>query len=97
MTDRAPTAATSPSNGAFTIQAGAFRDAGRARSRADEIADRARELGLGSPAVRTKRTTAGVEMWVVQVGRFPDRASAEKVKSRLGSVNLSVERALAGS
>jgi cell division protein FtsN len=36
-------------------------------------------------------------MWVVQVGRFPDRASAEKVKSRLGSVNLSVERALAGS
>ena len=85
-----------PPTGAFTIQAGAFRDADRARSRAAEIAERARELGLGSPAVRSKRSAAGAEMWVVQVGRFADRASAEKVKAKLGAVNLSVERVTAG-
>lgn len=97
MAERTPAPAAPAASGAFTIQAGAFRDSGRARNRAEEIADRARELGLGSPAVREKRTAAGVGMWVVQVGRFPDRAAAEKAKSRLGSVNLSVERALAGS
>lgn len=85
-----------PPTGAFTIQAGAFRDADRARSRAAEIGDRARELGLGSPAVRSKRSAAGGEIWVVQVGRFADRASAERIKTKLGSVNLSVERVTAG-
>lgn len=85
-----------PPTGAFTIQAGAFRDSDRARSRAAEIAGRARELGLGSPAVRSKRSATGAEMWVVQVGRFADRASAEKIKTKLGSVNLSVERVTAG-
>jgi cell division septation protein DedD len=97
MAERTPAPAAPAASGAFTIQAGAFRDSGRARNRAEEIADRARKLGLGAPAVREKRTAAGVGMWVVQVGRFPDRAAAEKAKARLGSVNLSVERALAGS
>jgi hypothetical protein len=83
-----------PANGAFTIQAGAFRDAERARTRAAEIAERSRSLGLGAPAVRRKRTSSGGEIWVVQVGRFPDRASAEKLKTRLGTANLSVERVL---
>lgn len=96
MTERAPAPPPGPAGGSFTIQAGAFRDADRARGRAAEIAAKARELGLGSPSVRAKRNSSGAEIWVVQVGRFPDRASAEKVKSRLGSVNLSVERVAGG-
>jgi len=93
-----PPAETSPAAtaGAFTIQAGAFREADRARDRAGEIAPKARSLGLGAPIVRTKSSGSGGSIWVVQVGRFPDRASAEKVKSRLGTVNLSVERAPTG-
>jgi cell division protein FtsN len=96
LVERPSPAPPPPTTGSFTIQAGAFRDADRARSRAAELAARARELGLGSPAVRSKRSAAGAEMWVVQVGRFADRASAEKVKAKLGAVNLSVERVTAG-
>lgn len=96
MTERAPAAPPAPATGSFTIQAGAFRDADRARERASGISAKSRELGLGSPTVRSKRSSSGGEIWVVQVGRFPDRASAEKVKARLGSVNLSVERVAGG-
>lgn len=64
-----------PAPGAFAVQVGAFREAGRARELSDRLRGR-----YPSVAVRSDR------VWHrVQVGLFPDRARAEALEAELRS------------
>lgn len=82
--------------GDFTLQAGAFRDEGKARRRADDLRGRSVRTGLGEPRVVAKRTSDGLTLYVVQIGSFRDRSAADGALGRLGESGIVVARAPSG-
>jgi cell division protein FtsN len=96
-TPPAPPAGTRPDKGAassasgpFVLQAGAFRDRSKAASRANELRVAAVRAGLGEPRIATKRGGDGGTLYVVQMGGFPDRRSADGAAAKLGQSGVVV-------
>ncbi|MDZ4829988.1 MAG: SPOR domain-containing protein [Phycisphaerae bacterium] len=100
---RTPSHATKPAvvatapNGAFVLQAGAFRDETKAKKRADELRAKSMSAGLGAPRVSSKKGADGSTLWVVQIGGFVDRRSADSAVAKLGASGVVVGRAVAAS
>ncbi|MBL9148257.1 MAG: SPOR domain-containing protein [Phycisphaerae bacterium] len=89
-------------SGPYVLQAGAFRDRAKAQSRASELRVAAVRAGLGEPRVATKRGSDGATLYVVQMGGFPDRRSADGAAAKLGQsgvvvINASTAMTNAGS
>lgn len=90
-----PTAPPVAATGDFTLQGGAFRDESKARARAEELRSRSVRAGLGEPRVLSKRAADGTLLFVVQMGAFRDRPSANSALGRLGADGVVVIRASA--
>lgn len=87
--------ASAAPTGAFVLQAGAYRDESKARKRADELRDRATKAGFGAPRVVAKKANDGSTLWVVQIGGFADRRTADTALGKLGASGVVVGRAVA--
>ena len=69
----------------YTIQTGAFRDPDNARRAADDLAPRARSVGLSAPRLIRSTDTRGGRVTLVQIGEFATFASARSYRQRLGA------------
>lgn len=69
----------------YTIQTGAFRDAGNAQRAAAELVERAAAVGLPEPRLVRSTDAAAGEVTLVQVGEFATFASARSYRDRLGA------------
>lgn len=79
---------------AFAIQAGAFSERARAERVAESLAPTAAKAGLTAPRIVQKPRQGQGPVFVVQVGRFPNRAVAGKAMLQFGQSGFTVERAL---
>jgi tetratricopeptide (TPR) repeat protein len=79
---------------AFAIQAGAFSEQERAERMAESLAAAASRAGLAAPRVTTKTRPGQATVFVVQIGRFPNRTVAGKAMIQFGQRGFTVERAL---
>jgi cell division septation protein DedD len=79
---------------AFAIQAGAFSERERAERMAESLEAAASRAGLAAPRVTTKTRPGQASVFVVQVGRFPNRTVAGKAMIQFGQRGFTVERAL---
>ena len=70
----------------YTIQTGAFRERANARRAAEDLARRARTLGLPQPRLVDSTDTRGSRVTLVQVGEFATFASARATRDRLGAI-----------
>jgi stage II sporulation protein D len=71
----------SVSLGQFGVQVAALKDAAQAKNLASEVSKR---VGVGATAV----FDAGLDLYRVRVGNFPDRATAETLRRRLVGLGL---------
>jgi len=79
---------------AFAIQAGAFSEQERAERMAESLEAAASRAGLAAPRVIAKPRPGQTSVFVVQVGRFPNRTVAGKAMLQFGQRGFTVERAL---
>lgn len=79
---------------AFAIQAGAFSELARAERMAESLEAAASRAGLGAPRVVEKPRPGQSTVFVVQVGRFPNRTVAGRAMLQFGQRGFTVERAL---
>lgn len=89
-------AGTASAAGPFVLQAGAFKDRAKADRRAEELRGKSRQAGMGEPRVVSKRGPDGGTVFVVQLGSFGDRRSADAALGRLGVSGVVVGRPVAG-
>lgn len=69
--------------GKFTVSLGSFNTYQRAQAQADRYRGRAQTANLATPRI-VQVTVNGKQLYGVRVGRFADRAGAEKAKQALG-------------
>jgi len=79
---------------AFSIQAGAFSERQRAERLAESLGAESRRAGTGAPRVIEKPRPGQSPVFVVQLGRFPNRTVAGKAMLQFGQRGFTVERAL---
>ncbi len=72
----------------FTIQLGAFARRLNAERAADSAMERAERLGLGRPEIVVSTDAQGRRLYLVQLGRFPTREEAERVRADLGQTSI---------
>ncbi len=68
----------------YTIQVGAFQDAGNARKLADSIAARAASLRIGQARLVSSTDSRGVPVTLVHVGNFATFDAAQRARTALG-------------
>jgi tetratricopeptide (TPR) repeat protein len=76
--------------GAFTLQAGAYRQRPRAERAALEAATIAEGHGLSPVRIVPRRDGRGDVLYVVQLGRFDSRTAAASARQRLGRLQYIV-------
>jgi len=69
----------------WTLQLGAFTDRARARSLAESIAAKSRDMKLGLPRLVDGRTADGETVTFVHVGQFTSYQSATRYRDALGT------------
>lgn len=74
----------------FSLQVGAFHERKRAETAAQKIAGVARANGLGNVRIVRKRDTRGRTLFIVQLGRFPNRFEAKDIHRQIGRKDLIV-------
>ncbi|MBI1302439.1 MAG: hypothetical protein GC172_01405 [Phycisphaera sp.] len=79
---------------AFAIQAGAFSERDRADRVAESLEAAATRAGLSAPRVIEKARPGRTPVFVVQVGRFPNRTVAGRAMLQFGQQGFTVERSL---
>jgi len=68
----------------WTLQLGAFSDRSRARSQAESVAARSRDLRLGLPRLVSGTSSRGESVTYVHVGQFTSYQSALRYRDQLG-------------
>lgn len=68
----------------WTLQLGAFTDAERARTQAEEVAATARDMKLGLPRLVTGTSGEGTPVTFVHIGQFTSYQSATRYRDALG-------------
>ena len=69
----------------YTIQTGAYEDRDNDRRAAEELAQQAQSLHLGSPRLVTATTPQGRPVTLVQVGQFTTYGSAQDARNQLSA------------
>ncbi|MHC4080640.1 MAG: SPOR domain-containing protein [Planctomycetota bacterium] len=81
---------SAPAGGAFTLQAGAYRQRPSAERAAVEAAAIAEVHGLSPVQIVPRRDERGDVLYVVQVGRFESRTAAVSARQRVGRLQYIV-------
>lgn len=83
-----------PEMAEFTLQVGAFRERARAQNAADNAAELAKDIDIGTVRVIPRTNDRGQELYIVQVGQFATRQEASRAKAKLGRLEYIVTSSL---
>ncbi len=90
LIERSYLPAGTPDMTEFSLQVGAFRERRRAQNAADDAAELAKDIDIGSVRVIPRLNDRGQELYIVQVGLFATRQEASRAKARLGRLEYIV-------
>ena len=74
----------------FSLQVGAFRERARAQNAADDAADLAKDIDIGTVRVIPRLNDRGQKLFIVQVGQFATRQEASRAKAKIGRLEYIV-------